>query len=273
MRHPIITLLLWLLALVVTLGLAVFQRLTGPTYPLRGAIDVGSLGPISYRLLRSHGGADDMPIRIDVGDADLRGSVYWRRYPTEDEWQMLEMAREETTWVAAIPHQPPAGKVEYRLVLETPSGEQVSIPGEEAVVARFKGSVPAAVLIPHVIAMFSSMLFATYAFFEVMRKESKAAFSVVAAMVLLAIGGLILGPIVQKYAFGAFWTGWPFGDDFTDNKTLFGVLAWLPATLAALRRRPLRWKVILGWIAMMGVFLVPHSFRGSELDWSEIPTE
>lgn len=273
MRRPIITLLLWLVALVMTLGLAVFQRLTGPTYPLRGTVDVGSSQDIAYRLVRSHGGAGDLPIRIEVGEAELKGSVLWRRYPTKEEWQTLPMAKEGGALGAGIPHQPPAGKVEYRLVLETPSGKQYSVPGDEAVVARFKGSVPTAVLIPHVIAMFSSMLFATYAFLEVMRKESRAAFSVVAAMVLLVLGGLILGPIVQKYAFGAFWTGWPFGEDFTDNKTLFGALAWLPATLAAIRRRPLRWKVLLGWIVMMGVFLVPHSFRGSEIDWSAIPTE
>ena len=271
MRRTIITLLLWLVALVITLGLAVFQRLTGPTHPLRGHLSVGSQ-EVAYRLLRSHGGAGDLPVRIEIGDNELVGTMLWRHYPTEETWQRVPMSKEGSALVAGVPHQPPAGKVEYQLVLESPSGEQYPIPASEAAVARFKGAVPSAVLVPHVIAMFSSMLFATYAFLEVMRKESQAAFSVVAAMVLLVLGGLILGPIVQKYAFGAFWTGWPFGEDFTDNKTLFAFFAWLPATLAALRRRPLRWTVILGWIAMMGVFLVPHSFRGSELDWSEAPT-
>ena len=272
MRRTIITLLLWLVALVITLGLAVFQRLTGPTHPLTGNLNVGSR-EVAYRLLRSHGGAGDLPIRIEIGDNELVGTVLWRHYPTQESWQPLTMSKEESALVAGVPHQPPAGKVEYQVVLESPSGEQYSIPEGEAAVARFKGSVPTAVLIPHVVAMFSSMLFATYAFLEVMRKESNAAFSVVATMVLLVLGGLILGPIVQKYAFGAFWTGWPFGEDFTDNKTLFAFFAWLPATLGALRRRPLRWKVILGWIAMMGVFLVPHSFRGSELDWSKAPAK
>lgn len=272
MRRTIITLLLWLVALAITLGLAVFQRLTGPTHPLRGTLNVGSR-EVPYRLLRSHGGVGDLPIRIEIGDQELGGAVHWRHYPSQETWQTVPMSKENSTLVAAIPHQPPAGKVEYQLVLESPTGTRYSLPEDEATVARFKGSVPAAVLIPHVIAMFSSMLFATYAFLEVMRKESKAAFSVVATMALLVIGGLILGPVVQKYAFGAFWTGWPFGSDFTDNKTLFAFFAWLPATLAALRQRPLRWKVILGWITMMGVFLVPHSFRGSELDWSKIPAE
>ena len=40
-------------------------------------------------------------------------------------------------------------------------------------------------------------------------------------------GGLILGPIVQKYAFGAYWTGWPLGNDLTDTKTMGAMLFWL----------------------------------------------
>jgi hypothetical protein len=85
------------------------------------------------------------------------------------------------------------------------------------------------------------------------------------------VGGLFLGPVVQKFAFDAFWTGWPFGTDLTDNKTALAALAWLPATLLALRNRPLRVAVIVGWLVMMGVFLIPHSLRGSQIDWSSDP--
>jgi hypothetical protein len=90
-------------------------------------------------------------------------------------------------------------------------------------------------------------------------------------MALLVVGGLFLGPVVQKFAFDAFWTGWPFGTDLTDNKTALAALAWLPATLLALRNRPLRVAVIVGWLVMMGVFLIPHSLRGSQIDWSSDP--
>ena len=82
------------------------------------------------------------------------------------------------------------------------------------------------------------------------------------------IGGLLLGPLVQKFAFDAYWTGWPFGHDLTDNKTLVAFLAWLPATVLALTRRRIGLAVAAGWIVMMGVFLIPHSYRGSEMDWS-----
>jgi hypothetical protein len=118
--------------------------------------------------------------------------------------------------------------------------------------------------------MFASMMVATRALLEVLRRgERTATGMVVSAMVLLVLGGLFLGPVVQKYAFDAYWTGWPFGTDLTDNKTAVAVLAWLPAVILALRRGRTRWAVIVGWVVMMGVFLVPHSLRGSQLDWSE----
>ncbi|MEX1309185.1 MAG: hypothetical protein AB1Z65_02075, partial [Candidatus Sulfomarinibacteraceae bacterium] len=105
---------------------------------------------------------------------------------------------------------------------------------------------------------------------EVFRSSSSAPRALVlTAMGLLVFGGLFLGPVVQKFAFDAYWTGWPNGADLTDNKTLIAVIAWLPATILALRRSTLRAAVVIGWIVMMGVFLIPHSLRGSEMDWSE----
>jgi hypothetical protein len=169
---------------------------------------------------------------------------------------------------ASVPHQPPAGKVEYRVVLKD-GNREIDLPENSTVVARFRGEVPAGVLIPHILAMFTSMLLATRALFEVLRpSQPRARGMVLGAMILLAIGGLFLGPVVQKLAFDAYWTGWPFGTDLTDNKTLIAVLAWLPATILALRGSRTRVAVIVGWVAMMGVFLIPHSLYGSEIDWA-----
>ncbi len=137
-----------------------------------------------------------------------------------------------------IPHQPPAGKVEYRVVLDD-GGRTVTIPEGDAVVARFRAEVPAGVLIPHILAMFTAMMLATRSLLEEFRPHRpRPRRLVLATMVLLVVGGLFLGPAVQKYAFDAWWTGWPNGTDLTDNKTALATLAWLPATLLALRNRP-----------------------------------
>ncbi len=51
---------------------------------------------------------------------------------------------------------------------------------------------------------------------------------------------MILGPIVQKYAFGELWTGIPFGWDLTDNKTLIAFLFWILAVIMNRKKeRPL----------------------------------
>ena len=84
-------------------------------------------------------------------------------------------------------------------------------------------------------------------------------------IILLLIGGFILGPVVQKYSFGQFWTGWPLGDDLTDNKTLFALIAFVAAWF--LRNKSYgRWLAIGAALVMLAVYLIPHSMGGSELD-------
>jgi hypothetical protein len=58
------------------------------------------------------------------------------------------------------------------------------------------------------------------------------------------------------------------GEDVTDTKTLVAALAWLPATWMALRKGHTRIAAVAGWLVMMAVFMIPHSVRGSQIDWS-----
>ncbi len=212
-----------------------------------------------------------MTVRLPVPE-DVTGALVWRRFPTDEPWREVSMAVTPDGQSAEVPHQPPAGKVEYRLVLDD-GGAKVVVPADRSVVARFKGAVPVTVLIPHILAMFMAMLIATRALLAALNPGSHSVRTpVFVAAALLVVGGLVLGPIVQRHAFGAYWTGWPLGDDLTDTKTLLAVMAWLPAVVLALRRRPNRLAVALGWAVIMGVFLIPHSNRGSELDWQAHPT-
>jgi hypothetical protein len=262
---------LWVAALLLTLVLAVFQRLTGPSHPVRGNTVLAGGEAVSYRLPRSNEGRPELRVAIPSVGSGNRAGLEWRRYPTGEPFRrqaMIETA--DGRLEARIPGQPTAGKVEYRIVIEDEAGTEW-IPEAGTVIARFRGDVPAAVLVPHILAMFLSMLVSTRALLEVLRPKAPPARTLVlVAMALLVVGGLVLGPIVQRFAFGAFWTGWPLGHDLTDNKTLIAFIAWLPATVLAWRRLRTRAAVALGWLVMMGVFLVPHSLRGSELDWTEV---
>ena len=270
MKSRWISAALWLAAFVVTVLLAYFQRMTGPSYPLRGSVQAADGTTITYRLPRSDQGRGSLRVRLPVESSTDEWQLEWRRYPTNEAYRPIQMSGSPDGGIeAVIPRQPPAGKVEYRIVHREGNATKL-VPANETVIARYRGDVPAWVLIPHILAMFGGMLVASRALFEVLRGRRKGGRLVVVAMVLLGVGGLFLGPVVQKFAFGAFWTGWPFGHDLTDNKTLIAVMAWLPATVAALAGRRMRALVVVGWIVMMGVFLIPHSLRGSELDWSQV---
>ncbi len=174
--------------------------------------------------------------------------------------------------MAALPAQPPAGKLEYFVHL-TDGAASVELPPatvapRKGAVARFKGAVPAHVLVPHIAAMFFGMLFANAAALSALARREQARRQAWVAFVLLAVGGLLLGPAVQKYAFGAWWTGWPFGHDLTDNKTAIAVIAW---GLALVVSRGLpggrlgRLAIVFAALVTLAVFLVPHSMFGSEL--------
>ena len=226
--------------------------MTGPTWPARGSVNVGGES-VRYRLLRSFAGAGDAPVSIQVPSRDVKGSVEFRRHATQDAWTRLEMARDGESLVARLPHQPPAGKLDYQVALE--KGPGVVLLGEPVTI-RFRGDVPAWVLIPHVLAMFLGMLWATRAGLEKFSRSPDYGSLILWTLLLLGIGGLLLGPAVQKFSFDAWWTGWPFGGDLTDNKTAIAWLAWLAAWIVNRRRAR-----STGWWALAAALITWIIFR------------
>jgi len=96
-------------------------------------------------------------------------------------------------------------------------------------------------------------------------KLDKARLYSLITFVLLLLGGMILGPIVQKYAFGEFWTGVPFGWDLTDNKTLIAFIAWIIALIVN-RRKFHPGYIIAAALITLIIFSIPHSMFGSQLN-------
>ncbi|NOY77201.1 MAG: hypothetical protein GXO76_04960 [Calditrichaeota bacterium] len=261
--------LFWGLAIIITLFAAHYQRTTGPTYPITGTVSLDGM-KISYYLHRSHGGVGDQPVEIQVPDTLVEGILEYRHYPTDESWTSEKLVRKGRRLVGTLPHQPPAGKLEYRVILKR-GDVQISIPPKEAAVIRFKGMVPHAVLFPHIFFMFLAMLFSTRAGLEALfNPDGRLKTYTYWTVGLLAIGGFILGPLVQKFAFGALWTGIPFGWDLTDNKTLIALAGWVIALIAVIKKgRKGRWWVVFASLIMIVIFLIPHSMHGSELKYDE----
>jgi hypothetical protein len=278
--------LLWAVAVAVMLGSATYQRATGPTYPLRGETQVGDAA-IRYTLLRSETTTRDARIEVpDPGDG-ATGMLAYRRYPADDLYQRLPLVPEGDALVAHLPRQPAAGKLEYHLVLETAAGA-VRIPStpDRDPVLRYKDPVPVAVLLPHVLLMFFAILVGVRAGLGAVAGRRETRRLAWTSLALLTVGGMVLGPIVQNHAFGAYWTGFPFGSDLTDNKTLIMWAVWIGACAVlgvggptgARRRAAGRASVVAAAAVMLAVYLVPHSMRGSELDYDQVdrgvdPTE
>jgi len=255
--------LYWLIAFIVTVAAVIYQRMTGPTYPVDVEITSGS-ETYTFDLPRSHGGETDSPVEITLPD-EFTGEIVYRRFPTSEPWDTIEMMRVEDHLIAFLPQQPPAGKLEYHVNLEENS-RPVDLGLDENIVIRFKGEVPAWVLMPHVLFMFLAMLWSNATGIQAAAGISSYRRNAVVTLILFVVGGLILGPIVQKYAFGAYWTGWPFGEDLTDNKVLASVIVWIVAILLN-RKQDRRWLVIVAAVFLFAIYMIPHSMRGSEFDY------
>ena len=268
MRRPV---LLWILSFVITVASGVYQRLTGPSYPLSGTV-VFEKQPLRYRFDRSHPEVSDHSVELTGVSQPARAVLEWRRHKTGESWREVPMERSGDTLRALLPMQPPAGKLEYRVWLAG-TRDSLMLPEEDPVVIRFTGEVPTGILLLHVVAMFGGMLLSTRTGVEAFAAAPRFDRFVPWTLGFLLVGGFVLGPIMQKYAFGEFWTGWPFGHDLTDNKTLVAILAWVGAAVAVVRRGSARTWVIVAALVTLVIFLIPHSLLGSEFDYGGSQTD
>ena len=260
--------LYWILAFVITIGAAYYQRKTGPTYPKSAVATVN--GTIyDLKLIRSIGLDRPSEVKLTITDSTASAKLFFRRYPTGDEYQAVDFKYRKTErfegFAAPIPQQPEAGKLQYYYEITDSKGTETYMK-DSPVIVRFKGSVPAFVMIPHILLMFVAMLFSTLAGLYAIGKNQLFRKYTTWTVILFTIGGLILGPVVQKYAFGDLWTGIPFGWDLTDNKTLIAFVFWVIAFIMN-RKKERPAYTILAAVILLLVYSIPHSMFGSELNY------
>ena len=283
------TAFVWLAAILLAAGVMVYQRLTGPTHPLRGQAELAGEG-ISYRLLRSDESSpanEATAVAVSVSGTKLRGVLQYKRYGTKDAFTALPMAwadanttEAEPRLEAQLPAQPAAGKLEYFIELEAPPSAEgqdsasLRIPSPAAgnVVIRYKDAVPAVYLILHIVLVVLTLIFGVRTILAALFDGRMLRRWVWITMFFMTGGVAIFGPIVQKYAFGKYWSGWPYGGDWTDNKSAVMWGAWLLACLVIGLRgerhmQLRRGIVLLAALAMFAAFVIPHSYRGSTLDY------
>jgi hypothetical protein len=239
--------------------------MTGPTYPVRGSLEL-SEGRMKYKLLRTAESIGPAKIVLKNVGKNTEARIRYKRLNVDKNWTEKPFSTDDDKLIAELPEQPPAGKLEYYVTVEE-DGKTYQL-NSEPVVIRFKGAVPEFILWPHILFMFMAMLFSTRTGVEALFKRNQTYRFTLITLILFFFGGMILGPVVQKYAFGAFWTGWPFGHDLTDNKTLIAFIAWIIAYLRLRKNPQNRGWAIAASIILLLVYLIPHSMFGSELDYS-----
>ncbi|MCL1974465.1 MAG: hypothetical protein FWG54_06595 [Bacteroidetes bacterium] len=270
--------LLWLIAFVITVAAAIYQRTTGPTHPK--SIEASLLGgrctfscprSLSTEITPQQaqkdwenlGKTSLLQIGVkEVNEEEKEARLFYKRAYSQEDWKMVDLkAGSDGHLEALLPAQPPAGKLAYYIEV---SG--VALSKESPIIIRFRNPVPAWALIPHILFMFAAMLLSTFCGLLSLRKGSNWKNYAWCCLAILLAGGLILGPIVQKFAFGAFWSGWPVGEDLTDTKTLIAACFWIVALLFS-RKKSGRWLAIVAAVSLLVVFSIPHSTSGSEFNY------
>ena len=274
--------LLWTLAVLITITAAIYQRHTGPTYPKEIAVDINNR-QYKLKLVRSLSLNERPEVRLAVDDTTVKAKLYYKRFKADEEYKSVDFAYKvypvksfvmnrifkmynEKGLYAAVPQQPSAGKIQYYIEI-TDSQKTQEIQKENPVVIRFKGDVPAGVLVPHILLMFVAMLFSTLAGLMSIVKFPQYKKYGILTLCLFIAGGFILGPMVQYYAFGEIWTGVPFGWDLTDNKTLIALIFWILAVVMN-RKKDRPFYTALAAFVLLLVFSIPHSLFGSELNYA-----
>lgn len=270
---------LWTGAVALTAACLAFQDRTGPTHPLEGALE-SSRGRVAYLLLRSETIGRSLLVMLkDPVPEGVSARVRFRRFRSHDEWREAPLVRGAFSYErrgrkvsltgqgAKLPSLAErAGKYEYQVFVSDGKGE-VSVTGERRVLARYKAAVPGPLLLAHVIVVFASMALALRTTLGAAVGHEAVRGLTLLTLGSLVVGAFILGPFVQWYAFGVFWSGVPLGYDWTDNKVLVELVAWGIALYRNTGKRRSRWAVLVAGLVTLAIYFIPHSVFGSEFDY------
>ena len=253
------TILFWSLAFIITIASAVYQRVTGPTYPQSGSLQDFNSQTIKYKFERSHSSSSNYLIEINTGNENIRGKLHWRKFNSNEEYTVVEMTGDKIL-KAELPAQKRLEKLEYFVTLyknDSPDNP-ASIPAKPIVI-RFKDDVPAIILIPHIFFMFFAMMISTRTGMEFFSDGKNLVKLTLWTIVVLFIGGFVLGFAMNGFAFGEVWGGWPFGNDVTDNKTQIAFIGWLVTFFMIKKNKSPKLSALLAALLLLAVYMIPHS--------------
>jgi hypothetical protein len=221
--------MLWTVALAFTLTAAVYEYRANPAYPLRGERQI--LGEeIRYSLPRIHYVQGEVMVKFPAPE-DLRGTIAWRRHPSEEAWTYTPMAREGRELVGRLPR---GAALEYRVIVEM-EDERLWLTGPP-VVLRFEEPTAEWRFWARLIAMLGALLFAMRAVLETLAPGPVFWPHARLALVLTVAGSAASG---------------------FDKMHSLAAAAWVVAALALRWRWPTVW-VMIAACATLAAYLRPQ---------------
>jgi hypothetical protein len=213
--------------------------------------------------------------------ADITGPGIFLYYKSEQElFVVVPMQRfEEGQYFGKIPAHERGSLIKYYVEGRAGDDLVVQVPAEDQPRFEFyfKGTPNRYVLIAHVVVIFAALFFFILAGYFAYRglSDRRANLHVprlgLAGTVLFFISSIPIGMVVAYQTFGKPWTGFPVGNDLTDNKSLVILLYWIAATFfyrgSALRKDPstdllpgraLPYVYLAGLVLAVVLFLLPH---------------
>src|SRR5210317_288238 len=109
----------WIIALVLTIAAAIYQKKTGPTYPISGTVKFDN-ETISYKLIRTEEISKNQEFTIITikSSENITGKYKFRRVSSYDDWSYKKMERVNDTLYIKLPQlKELAGKYEYQVNL------------------------------------------------------------------------------------------------------------------------------------------------------------
>jgi hypothetical protein len=274
------------LAVFLTLLILVFTRKTTAVRSVHQMVQQNGI-VIEHNTVPKQVGDEIPVIRAKVEGASVVRLVY--TIGKDGERQSVEMSPEqgeENVFRATIPVHPKGLKAWYHLeAARTGEGEGVAVTLPEKssdqvkpIRLKFEGEVPAYIVIPHVLAIFSAIFFAVLTLMSAIDVKkgrgtlNKSVKLCGVTVLLLLIGFLPLGWAMNHFAFGVLWEAFPFGRDVTDNKSQIMLLFWL-VTLFMVKGtlwgkgerknlvsdRGYSTLVVVSFVATVIILAIPHS--------------
>ena len=237
---------------------------------------------LAHRPIEEAGAGSEVIIEVEVkASQDITEPGVFLYYKSEQElFVVVPMNRfEEGRYFGKIPPHERGSLITYYIEGRAGQDLVVQVPHEavEKFEFYFKGTPNRYVLIAHVVVIFAALFFFILAGYFAYRglKQRKAGLHVprlaLAGTVLFFIASIPLGMIVGYQTYGKPWTGFPVGNDLTDNKSLFILLYYVAATFfyrgSALRKDPssdllparaLPYVYMTGFLLTVVLFLIPH---------------